>query len=128
MSTDDIPTIGQYRGVGLFDHQSPVRLAVVKAEIDAVMATDDPGTLVAFASCPDNAPESRILAGAKCEAIYLSAADDRKARPNIDVELVRASVAGLKSKTWRDPDYHGSLIDSSGSRSQRREHPLTGYD
>ncbi|NUU44552.1 hypothetical protein [Tardiphaga robiniae] len=131
--SDAIATIGEHRGVALHDHQSPERLVVVRRAIDDVFAmTDDPKDLLSVASNPRWPPESRLLAAAMLEAKQGIAADKREIRPDIDMRFVRACVAGVGSRTWRDPVRYASLLDYSSygaDRSKepvRRETPLPG--
>src|SRR5262245_28396451 len=104
MDDDDaIPTIGSHRGVPLEDQQSPERLGLVKAEIDVVLAMTDAGELADWADDSWHSPESRQLAGAMCESLWIVASETRANRPAIDLDRLRASTAGLGSRGWRDP-------------------------
>jgi hypothetical protein len=118
---DAIPVVGLYRGVPLEDQQSDARLALVKAEIDCVLTMADPGELADYAADPWHAPEARTLAAAMAETLWAVAAEERRLRPPIDMEKLRASVAGLGSRRWRDPDRYCSLLDHGGVE---REQPL----
>jgi hypothetical protein len=117
---DAIPVIGLHRGVPLEDHQSPERLALVRAEIDHVLGMTDAGALADWADDPWHSPESRQLACAM--AMWTVAAETRALRPGISLERLRASTAGLGSKKWRDPWHHASLLDAGGG--VLREQPL----
>jgi hypothetical protein len=125
-----IPCIEVYRGVGLHDQQSPARLEVVRGEIDAVFAIVDIGQLAKWADNWTHSPESRLLASALCEARWHVAAQDRKLRPDVDLDQLRASVIGLDSVEWRDPFHYCSLFDGSipplgqGSRPVERDEEL----
>lgn len=125
---DQIPTVGTYRGVGLHDQQSAERLEVVKRAIDDVFAAAaDSSQLLPIAGNPGWPPESRLFAAAMLEALMAIAADERRVRPDIDLEYVRAIVAGLGSQTWRDPEVFASLLDrwSPGLEAPaKREEPL----
>jgi hypothetical protein len=118
---DAIPVIGLHRGVPLEDQQSPERLALVRAEIDLVLAMNDPGELADYAGNSCHAPEARLLAAAMAETAWTVAAETRALRPAISLEKLHASVAGLGSRTWRDPDRYCSLLDHGGIE---REQPL----
>jgi hypothetical protein len=123
MERDDaIPVIGLHRGVPLEDHQSPERLALVRAEIDHVLGMTDAGALADWADDPWHSPESRQLACAMAESMWTVAAETRNNRPSIDMDRLRASTAGLGSKKWRDPWRHASLLDAAGG--VERERPL----
>jgi hypothetical protein len=124
--TDDdrIPIIATHRGVGIHEHQPPARIKVVKAAIDRVANLGDITAMVAFAADPREPPEARLFAANKIEVEYELAAERRENRPNVDLERVRASVAGLDSLNWRDPDTYNSLLQHDGVR---REQPLP-YD
>jgi hypothetical protein len=121
MDSDEIPTIGTYRGVPLEDRQSDVRLARVRAEIDLVLGMSDPGELADYAGNPWHAPEARQLAAAMAETAWTVAAETRALRPNISLEKLYASVAGLGSRTWRCPFRHATLLEDGGVE---REQPL----
>jgi hypothetical protein len=121
MDSDEIPTIGTHRGVPLEDQQSDARLALVRAEIDRVLGMTDTGELADFASTPWYAPESRQLACAMAESMWTMAAETRALRPTFDLAKLRAVTAGLGSKTWRDPDCFGTLLEHGGVQ---REEPL----
>ena len=118
---DAIPVIGLHRGVPLEDQQSPERLALVRAEIDHVLGMTDAGELVDWAANSMHSPESRQLACAMAESMWTVAAETRALRPAISLEKLHASVAGLGSRTWRDPDRYCSLLDHGGIE---REQPL----
>ena len=105
---DTIPTSGIYRGVPLHSGQREVRLAVVRADIDAAHGREEVADLMAFLRESRRAPESRILAAAKLKALWESAAEHRETRPDIDLELVTALVAPLESRNWRSPVNYGS--------------------
>lgn len=124
---DTIPTIGTYRGVDLHDQQSPARLDVVRRAIDHTFSVVDIGELSRLAGDARWSPEARLLAAAKLEAMLAIAADERKVRPIIDLEKVRASVAGLNSVKWRDPRHFASLLDVTAPGEEgpvKREEPL----
>jgi hypothetical protein len=123
MQDDDaIPVIGVHRGVPLEDRQSDARLALVRSEIDHVLAMTDAAALADWADDPWHSPESRQLAVAMAESIWTVAAETRNNRPPIDMERLRASTAGLGTRRWRDPWRHASLLDSVGGIE--REQPL----
>src|SRR5262249_30862917 len=92
---NEIATKEVHRGVGIHDCQPPERIeAAVKPAIDAVLAMTMAADLLAYCQDVRNPPESRLLAAAKLEALFELAASDRVARPVIDLEFVRAVVAG----------------------------------
>jgi hypothetical protein len=125
---DRIPTVGVYRGVNLHDQQSEERLAVVRTAIDRVFDQTDPLELAEIAFNPAWPPEARLFAAAKLEALMEIAADERAVRPKIDLARVRAGVAGVDSKTWRNPTHYGSLLDHGRFGSEevavKRETPI----
>jgi hypothetical protein len=122
MDSDEIPTVGAYRGVPLEDQQSDARLALVRAEIDRVLGMTDARELADWAADSWHSPESRQLAVAMAESLWTMASESRNNRPPIDLDLVRAAAAGLNSKRWRDPDRHCSLLDAADG--VLRERPL----
>lgn len=121
MDSDEIPTIGTYRGVPLEDQQSDARLELVRREIDLVLGMTDSRELASWAADSWHSPESRQLACAMAESMWTVAAETRNNRPPIDLDLLRAATAGLGSRRWRDPWRHGSLLDPDGVL---RERPL----
>jgi len=120
-----IPTIGAHRGIGLHDNQTPARIKVVKAAIDRVALMGDIMELADFASNSMQPPEARTFAANKVEINYQLAAEERRHRPDIDLDRVRATVAGLDSQRWRDPDRYASLLDAGDAVV--REQPLDEY-
>lgn len=128
MTDDRIPKVGSHRGVPLDDQQSETRLVVVRRDIDAVFEETDSKSLIKIAANPAWAPEARRFAAAKLEAAYQIATDRREQRPAIDLEYVRACVAGLDSARWRDHLHYCSLLDrsalSANGEPVRREVPL----
>ena len=107
----NIPTIEEYRGVGIHGDQPRDRIeAIVKPEIDRVLAMKDLGALFDFAGDVSKSPEARLLAAAKCKATFQIAVVERKKRPAVTLELIDATVAGLDSMEWRDPAAFCSLL------------------
>jgi len=117
-----IPTIATHRGVGNHDHQPPARIRVVKAAIDRVARMSDILELTDFAVDPRQPPEARMFAASKVEVEYEVAAEERRNRPTVDLDRVRATLAGLDSLEWRDPWQFGTLLDPRGG--VEREQPL----
>jgi hypothetical protein len=118
---DQIPTAGRHhRNVPLHAGQSARRLAVVRADIDSAFSLLTVDELLAFARDVMRAPEARLLAGALLEARHAAATSNRDATP-VDIDLVRASIAGLDSINWRDPDNYGTDLDA---RRGARRHEL----
>jgi hypothetical protein len=117
-----IPTIATHRGVGIHDHQTPARVKVVKAAIDRVARMSGILELADFAADPQQPPEARMFAASKIAVEYELCAEERRNRPTIDLDRVRATVAGLDSLVWRDPDRYGTLLDAAGG--VQREEPL----
>jgi hypothetical protein len=116
-----IPPIATHRGVGIHDHQTPARIRIVKAAIDRVARMSDILELANFAADPRQPPEARMFAANKVAVEYELAAEERRNRPVVDLDCVRASVAGLDSVEWRDPDRYGTLLEHDGVE---REQPL----
>ena len=119
-----IPTIGVHRNVGIYDNQSPARVKIVKAAIDRVAKISDLMELVAYAADCQQPPEARLFAANKVEVEYEVAAEERRNRPTIDMDRLRATVAGLNSVKWRDPSRHCSLLDIHYERAVVRDEPL----
>ncbi|MER9005911.1 hypothetical protein NKI15_19970 [Mesorhizobium sp. M0862] len=109
--SDKIPTVGEYRGIGLHNHQDAERLALVRREIDTVFDLDDIALLVEVCASPEWSPESRLLAAAKLKARHQLAAEDRLTRPAFDMDYVIACTGSLDSQYWRSPTHFGSLIE-----------------
>jgi hypothetical protein len=116
-----IPSVGKHHGIALHDHQTPARIRVVKAAIDRVARMSDILELVAFAADVMQPPEARMFAANKVEVEYELAAEERRNRPVVDLDKVRASVAGLDSVEWRSPVVYGTDLEHGGVE---REEPL----
>jgi hypothetical protein len=131
---DSFPVAGAHRGAPLFAYQSPERLATVRAEIDEVLGTHDPHRLHEYARNISHSPESRLLAVARVDALFEVSANHREARPQVNLQNVRAAVAGLGSRRWAHPEFHSSLFDphppadSGQPMPGRRERPLTNEE
>jgi hypothetical protein len=112
LSEAKIPAIETYRGVPVHDFQPRDRIdSIVKPAIDNVLAIDDMAALLAVAFNILQPPEARLLAAAKIKAQFELAAERREARPEVDLDGLRAETAGLDSLNWADPDHYGSLFD-----------------
>lgn len=119
---DRIPIVETYRGVGIHDQQPRERIdGVVKPAIDRVLGIGDVKRLAEYAADTGNPPEARLLASARIEAMWELAAESRELRPDIDLVVVKASVAGLQSVRYRHPEYYGSLLDRRDPPGQRRQ-------
>jgi hypothetical protein len=124
---DAIPTIETYRGIGIHDCQPRERIErVIKPEIDIVAGMVDPLALFAYAADPLHSPEARIAAAARCEAAAGIVTARRERGPAVDIDKLRAAVAGLDSKVWRSPTYYGTDLDHRAG--VLREQPLTEDD
>jgi hypothetical protein len=119
---DRIPVIATHRGIGIHDCQTPARIKAVKAAIDRVARMSDILELADLAADTQQPPEARLFAASKLEVEYQVAAEERRNRPIIDLDVVRASVAGLNSVMWRSPWYFASLLDAAAGVP--REEPL----
>jgi hypothetical protein len=102
-----------YRGVGIHDSQPPVRITLVKAEIDRLfdVLADDVDQLTKYCFCIANPPEARLLAAAILRGHFDEATDQRWRRPDVDLRRIDAAVSGLDDASWRDPDFYGSDLD-----------------
>jgi hypothetical protein len=121
MDSDEIPTVGAYRGVPLEDQQSDARLALVRAEIDRVLGMTDARELAGWARDSGRSPESRQLAVAMAESLWTMASENRNNRPPIDLDLLRASTAGLGSRRWRSPTHFCSDLDHDENAVPREQ-------
>ncbi len=125
MASTPIPTVGTYRGVGIHAFQPEHRIeTVVKPAIDAVSRLTDLAALAAYAQQPSHPPEARLFAAARCEAAWQLAAESRAVRPVIDLDKVKATVAGLNSLRWMDRRRYTSLLDPYHDKAVLREEPL----
>jgi hypothetical protein len=113
MNDDDaIPKLGTHRGVPIHDCQPAERIErVVKPEIDVVFEMSSIDALFAYAADISRPPEARLFAAAKCESSWTLAAEERRVRPDLNLDSLRALVAGLDSVKWRDPDFYCCLLD-----------------
>jgi hypothetical protein len=127
MENASIPIVETYRGVGIHDFQPQERIAIVKIAIDKVYIIDDLKQLFAFAADRIETPEARLFAAAKCSATWDQAVENREFRPDIDLALLEAHVAGLDSLEWIDPWHYGCLLDGAppGLSGLARPAPLT---
>jgi len=117
---DAIPLVETYRGVGIEDQQPPERIELVKREIDRVHRMSAIVELADYAGDAVHPPEARMLGGARAEALWELAGEERRQRPSL--ELLCAATAGLGCRRWRDPDRYASLLDGPGGAE--REVPL----
>ena len=120
---DRIPAVAWHRGCPIQDQQSLARIQHVRDEIDRIhgLSLDDAEELVGYCENWFNPPESRMYAAARLEALWQLASEERRPRPRIDLLRVKALVAGLGSRRWRNPWTYGSLFDLHGVP---REKPL----
>ncbi len=108
----DIPVIETYAGVGVHDAQPRDRIERrVKPEIDRVLQMGDMERLAGYAVDIRNPPEARLLAGAKAEGFFQLAVSERRARPDLDIEKLRAGYLCAGSQMWRSPAKYCSLLD-----------------
>ena len=122
--SDEIPVTERYRGCGLHDCQSTERLRVVRTAIDHVYTLNQVLDLVDHAGNVRNPPESRLLAVARCRALWELAQEAREPRPIINIAHVEALVAGCGSRVWRSPTHFCSLLDARDENAAPREQPL----
>jgi len=125
--SDSIPFQQVYKNIGIHCDQPPARVKVVKRDIDRVLKLADPEQLARIAADVSVAPEARLLAAARVEAAFDQATEDREARPNVNLDKVRASVAGLDSLWWRCPTHYGTDAENL-DRAVRRERRLPDPD
>lgn len=119
------PECPEYRGVKLDDHQSLRRIEdIVKPAIDHVMATDDVVTLFDYCRDPAHPPEARGLCEGKILGAWEAATQERRIRPDVELETVMAHCAGLNSERWRSPWSFCSLFDQEW-RAVRRDEVLS---
>jgi hypothetical protein len=109
--TDQIAALEVYKGCPIHDCQGPERVEIVRREIDAVFALTDTAMLLRYCWDVTRPPEGRLLAAAKIEASCQIAAGERRTRPAVDLDYVRALVAGLTSRGWRSSSHYGCLFD-----------------
>ena len=123
MDNDAIPTIGSHRGVWPRGSCNPARGSrLVRAEIDRVLGMSDPGELADYAGSPWHAPEVAAARGRDGrDRVDGGRRDARTSASGISLEQLRACVAGLGSRTWRDPTRYCSLLDHDGIE---RDEPL----
>lgn len=122
-SNPPMPVEEHYRGVKVHALQPRERIAsIVKPEIDQVFMMTDASDLAEYAGDARHSPEARLFASARVEALWQLAAEGRAVRPAVNLDRLRASVAGLDSFTWIDPWRYGALLDREPG--VERERPL----
>ncbi|MFZ1992160.1 MAG: hypothetical protein WAW96_20590 [Alphaproteobacteria bacterium] len=131
--SEQIPIVEVYRGVGIHTEQPRERIeAIVKPQIDEVIAASDAARLYELAGTLHLCPEARLLASAKLETIIAIATERRETRPSFSVEEVRALVAGLDSVRTRSRTHFTQIFErrpAPGERGpDRREQRLGGDD
>jgi hypothetical protein len=97
----------------------------VKAAIDRVARMSDVLELADFAADPRQPPEARMFAANKVEAEYEVAAEERRNRPEVDLDRLRATIGGLDCVEWRSPVVYGTDLEDGGVP---REEPLAGEE
>jgi hypothetical protein len=122
---DSIPCDGAYKGVPIHAGQCPRRRAVVQADIDHVLGLgSDVDALILFLCNAKLAPEARLYGGARLHALHAAAARARDATP-IDIDVVIALTAALKSRNWRSAIYYGSdICFGEGVRRDELDEPI----
>ncbi|HZZ26202.1 MAG TPA: hypothetical protein VFE60_28235 [Roseiarcus sp.] len=108
----------------MHDGQPTARIRQVKGDIDRVLATDDVDTLVELTESVRIAPEARIFAGLKLQALWDDAALKRHERPPFSRARLKLMVNALDSKIWRDPHFYGTILDIRTRHGVPRERPL----
>ena len=85
------------------------------ADIDAAHVLTGINELYKFLRSPCYAPEARLYAAAKLEALIAMAREGRRRRPDdVTIDEVRAWAGGLDSLRWRSKEYYASLFDHPG--------------
>jgi hypothetical protein len=112
MLKQQIPTIEDYRGVGIHDFQTSERIAsVVKPAIDYLYTVSNPDVLFDYAGQITNPPEARLFAADLYTARNEQKMTDHEGRLGRLVELA-AAIAGVASLGWADPAGYCSLLDT----------------
>ena len=92
---DAIPVVEVYRGVGIEDQQPPERIELVRREIDRVHRMSAIVELADYAGDAGHPPEARMLAGARAEALWELAGEERRAAANQP-----GAIAGRDGRAW----------------------------
>lgn len=119
--TDDLPIATTYRGIGIYAAQPAKRVALVRAELDEITLISDLIELARIAGDASWAPETRRLAAAKAIAGLERATTRREAKPDLSIERIEASIAGLASQKWAHSSRYCSLLDAFCERAAPRE-------
>jgi hypothetical protein len=123
---DEIPTAEVYRGTKIHAFQPAERIAtIVRPAIDAVLEMSDCRDLFKHVTNPANPPESKMLAAARCEALWELAAENREPRPDVDLAVIRSCIAGLDCRHLMSRDSYTAVIQPQYPAIMRRERPLT---
>jgi beta-glucosidase-like glycosyl hydrolase len=83
-----------YRGVELLDGEE--RQAAARAGIDKACGNDDPKALLAIANDVYTPMEARKFAKARILAMFEASVANREARPDIDIDRVKASALSTR--------------------------------
>ena len=131
--TSPIPIVDTYRGVGIHDCQPQSRIdGVVKPAIDRAMKLSSSKSLMDFAKDITEPPEARALAAAKLVARYQIAVDERKERPDFDIDMATYYATWLNRKKARSRTHYGNTFHTPNPPGQpgpvKREVPLTDED
>jgi hypothetical protein len=108
----NMPTIEDYRGVGVHDFQTSERISgVVKPAIDFVYAMSNPDALFDYAGQATNPPEARMFAADKYRATNEARKTEHGDRLG-RLEQLDAATSGAATLRWADPAQYCSLLDT----------------
>ena len=90
-----IPTVSEYRKVGIEDHRPEIIQTIVRPCIDEVLATSDPNRLKLIERDIRWAPEARTLAACKRWSLIDLSVERRTRRPDFEIDDIKASLAWM---------------------------------
>ena len=86
-----------------------------------MLTLSDIRQLFAITKTPRWSPEARLAASGQIRALWALAAEDRRQRPDIDLELVDAYIGGLDIEGWRHPWRFCCLAEGDSAAALRDE-------
>ena len=127
MTSARMPTVGEHRGIPLFDFQPPERLERVRKEIDKTFEMRDFDDLVAYLKDWHNPPEARAFAYMRIKGAFEVRSNDHAHRGDIDLAQLKVYIAGWDSLLWNHTSHYVLMFETAfnapGARKGVEERP-----